>query len=56
MNTVKFNDSRTAGNMPLAVRFLKVFANYKLLELYCQELYCQEKIRFTYGILAFPLG
>lgn len=24
MNTVKFNDSRTAVNMPLAVRFLKV--------------------------------
>lgn len=54
MNTVKFNDSRTAVNMPL--RFLKVFANYKLLEDIMKCLVLPRENKVYKGILAFPLG
>ena len=56
MNTVKFNDSRTTVNIPLAVRFLKVFANYKLPEGNMKCLVLPRENKVYEGILAFPLG
>ena len=56
MNIVKFNDSRTAVNMPVAVRFLKVFTNYKLLEDIMKCLVLPRENKVYKGILAFPLG